>query len=367
MSRRILLATLSVLVVLTVVVTDGNAQSPKRKSRSARDEMYRTLPVDDMIRQAAENVSRRYNLNGDQAQFTQDMMAARVYKFLDEHEDEIWPIIRDMSRYQNPNKRLPPKAAKRMGKALKPLFLEARAAILEANSEWREILSPEQKRLHDHDLNEMQHSFKELDDRFTNWSEGKVTDEQGIFPSEREDRPPVDPKMPALKQSSADRAREMNVEWWDGYVGGFIEDYELDDGQVTTARSILKELKQRAEAQKAARKADYERVQQKLDEATRAKDLDKLHAAEAEKAELNAFLPVLFKELKKRLDTIPRTAQREKFKAKQKNFKWDHRPIGTPVEPPKTDEKAAKDTKGAKDTKDDTGSTSADKESKDKK
>ena len=101
--------------------------APKKKSQAqtAKEAVYRTLPVDDMIRQAAENVSRRYNLNPYQTQFTEDMMVKRVTRFLNEHEDEIWPIIRDMARYRNPRNRMDARTARRLGKAIKPIFVEA--------------------------------------------------------------------------------------------------------------------------------------------------------------------------------------------------------------------------------------------------
>jgi hypothetical protein len=273
-----------------------------------------------------------------------------------------------MSRYQNPNAKLPRKAAMRMGKAIQPLFLEAQEAILDAQGEWREILSEEQKKLHDYDLQEMEKSFNDLDRRFKSWSEGKVTEEGGIFPAEREDRPPVDPKMPKPGLSSADKARAMNTEWWDGYVKDFIRNFELDDGQIASAQSILKDVKERAKGYNESRKADFARAQRKYDAAKKAKDLDKLNEAEEEMAQLNAFVPQLFNELKSRLLKIPRPAQMKKAESRQKDFRWDYRPIGTPVPTEKkSTPKPAKEKNAAKKTKKDADASKGDPQPKKKK
>ena len=304
--------------------------APKKKSQAqtAKEAVYRTLPVDDMIRQAAENVSRRYNLNPYQTQFTEDMMVKRVTRFLNEHEDEIWPIIRDMARYRNPRNRMDARTARRLGKAIKPIFVEAQKAILDANGEWRDILSDEQKKLHDHDLAEMDKTFGDMDDRFANWSRGQVGTHQGIFPPKREDKPPVNPKMPT--KISADRVISGSLEWWDGYVESFIKNYELDAGQIATARSILKELKGRAAAYQETHKDDFARVEGELAAARKANDPDKINRAEQEFRKLKSFMEPLFEELKTRLAKIPRPAQRQKFESKIKDFRWANR---TPDKP----------------------------------
>ncbi|UCG16651.1 MAG: hypothetical protein JSV19_01175 [Phycisphaerales bacterium] len=329
MRRRVICVVLSASWVLGILAAEAIG-APQRKSRAqvAKEAVYRSLPVDDMIRQAAENVSRRYNLNPQQTQFTEDMMNKRVTRFLDEHEDEIWPIIRDMARYRNPKNRMDARTARRLGKAIKPIFVEAQKAILEANGEWREILSDEQKKLHDHDLAEMDRTFRDMDERFGNWSRGQVGRHQGIFPPQREDNPPVNPKMPS--KISADRVISGSLEWWDGYVESFIKNYELDAGQITTARSILKELKERAAAYQETHKDDLARVEAELAAARKANDPDKINRAEQEFRKLKSFMEPLFEELKTRLSKIPRPAQRQKFESKIKDFRWANR---TPDKP----------------------------------
>ncbi len=324
---------LGIVLGLVGQALPAGAQSQgNNDAEKAREFVYRSWPVDDMIRQAAENVARRYNLNPEQTAFTRDMMAKRVNAFLRDHEDQIWPVVRDMMRYQNPDRKMDPQTAQRLGRAIRPIFEEAQKEILAANSEWRDILSDEQKKLHDYDRQEMSKTFQDMDKRFAGWARGKVGDEQGIFPEDRPDTPPVNPRQPKPTEISASKVLGTSLEWWDGYVQAFIENYELDEGQINAAKSILKELKERASAYEKSHAAELKAVEEKIQAARREKDVNKLDAAMTDKRQANQYKVQLFEELKTRLDTIPRPAQKQKYAEKIKDFRWKNRP-GFPDEP----------------------------------
>ncbi|MBN1513917.1 MAG: hypothetical protein JXB13_18010 [Phycisphaerae bacterium] len=324
---------LGVMAGVAGMALPAGAQSEAdNDAEKARDYVYRSWPVDDMIRQAAENVARRYNLNPEQTAFTRDMMAKRVNAFLRDNEDQIWPVLRDMMRYQNPNRKMDAQTAQRLGRAIRPIFEEAQREILAANSEWRDILSDEQKELHDYDRKQMDKTFQDMDNRFAGWANGKVDNQQGIFPAERPDTPPVNPRQPKPTEISAAKVLGTSLEWWDGYVQAFIENYELDEGQINAAKSILKELKERASAHEKSHAAELKAVEDKIRDARRAKDVKKLDAAMTEKRQASQYKVQLFEELKTRLDTIPRPAQKQKYAEKIKSFRWKNRP-GFPDEP----------------------------------
>jgi len=106
----------------------------------------------------------------------------------------------------------------------------------------------------------------------------------------------------------------------------------LEEGQINAARSILKELKERASAYEKSHAAELKAVEEKIQAARRAKDVKKLDAAMAEKRQASQYKVQLFEELKTRLDTIPRLAQKQKYAEKIKEFRWKNRP-GFPDEP----------------------------------
>ena len=116
--------------------------------------------VEKIMQQAVRNISRRYNLNEAQTEKTQEIMQREVHRFLREHENEVWPLIRDLLASQLGAK--PPSnvdEVKRIGKAARPLAQLAREAIYRGNSEWRMYLTPEQKSTHDYDLGQMEETF----------------------------------------------------------------------------------------------------------------------------------------------------------------------------------------------------------------
>ena len=119
-------------------------------------------PTIDMIMDmAVQNITRRYNLNDDQKNRTQELMYRGVHEFLREHEDEVFPVIRDLLAGQlGPPDNL--EDTKRLGKAARPLAELAKESILKYNREWRTILTPEQKATHDFDLNEMDKTFAQM-------------------------------------------------------------------------------------------------------------------------------------------------------------------------------------------------------------
>ena len=87
------------------------AEDPK----DAKAEAYKMWDIDSMIHQAADNVSRRYNLNPQQADYTKKMMIERVTRFLEENQDQIWPLVRDLARFQLTGSAPDENTAKRIG------------------------------------------------------------------------------------------------------------------------------------------------------------------------------------------------------------------------------------------------------------
>lgn len=314
--RRLLFVTL--VITWTCAVIPSAARGGDAEIDKAREEVYHLLPVDSMIQQAADNVSRRYNLNEEQTRFTHDMMVKRVTKFLAEHDDELWPLVRELVSHQQQGKALDPATARRLSKIAQPIFEEAQAAILEANEEWRGILNDQQMQLHDYDLKEMRTTFGDMEQQFNQWEQGRAQANQGIFPAARVDKPPVvNPQPPEPGKSATAKVIGQKEEWWDGYVESFMKDYELDAGQITTAQSILKEMKERAAAYRQTHKAEFVETEKKAADALKAADRQKHRAAIEEERKLSQPIGEMFGELKERLEKIPRPAQRQKFEAKR--------------------------------------------------
>ena len=234
--------------------------------------------IELIMDQAVENLARRYNLNDEQKRKTDEIMRRRVSQFLKDHENDVWPVIRDLLASQLGAK--PPESpedVRRIGKAARPLAELAEKAILEGNDEWREYLSDDQRTQHDRDLADMFQQFEKVNRNLDTWAAGKPSAD-GIFPP-----PPVEdgrqrrPSKPAagLPQPAVESFK-ANV--LDTLVEGFIRDCNLDPGQIDAARSILNESKAKVLDFRDSNKGELDRLYSDEQAAQKARDHDKLSA-----------------------------------------------------------------------------------------
>ncbi len=273
--------------------------------------------VEKIMEQAVKNISLRYNLNEAQMAETEKLMKREVNRFLKDHEAEVWPAIRDLLASQLGGK--PPDSrdeVMRIGKSARPLAALAKDAILKANEEWRMYLTPEQKVTHDYDLGEIEKTFTQIDKNFSDWESGQPTD-AGIFPPP----PPASLSPPRPRKPPAGlpepEVETFRVSIFDTFVEEFIKDYQLDPGQIDSARSILKEFKAKANDFKTAKQAELSKIALDQKAAMEARDRDKVAATEAARKELLEPVYALFGEMETRLKGLLTTAQIQRFGLQQ--------------------------------------------------
>jgi hypothetical protein len=286
--------------------------------------------VDALIEQAVKNVSARYNLNEEQERVTRAMMFDGVRKFLETHKNDIWPLVRALSKYQFEGNLPEGEEAQRIGTAADPLIAEAEKAIFEANAKWREILSPEQKRLHDFDMRETKKTFSKVRENFDDWKKGKPKS-ASIFPDAPETlegEPPPPTKPPSIER--------MQPDMWDRYVQNFIRRYELDDAQKTAANSILADCKERAADFRKTNADKFSALETAAKEAAGANDNAKVAEIAIETKRLNEPIVALYAELMNRLEFIPNEAQREKAGTRSAAKQARKQPTTAPAEPAAT-------------------------------
>lgn len=269
--------------------------------------------------QAVNNIARRYNLNDEQRAHTEKLMKERVTKFLKDNENEVWPIIRELltSGLQAPKDQ---QALKRIGTAAKPLLDKARDEIFNANTEWRGILTDDQKQVHDFDLLEMTEQFKYMENNFKSWADGSPTD-PNLFPPvvtegsgpKRPQRPNagIPPKSESSKLPPAEK-KTVDVGIFDTFVEEFIKDYELDQGQKDSARSILTEFKTKALAYKESKLEEFNKVADDLKTALEKVDREGISKANEAHRKLREPFYELLSQMEGRLKGLLTTAQMEK-------------------------------------------------------
>lgn len=305
------------LAVFLALPMAARAEDPKE----AEQEFKGLWNVDTMMEQAVENISRRYNLNDNQKATTKKMLVEEVTKFLDTH-DNIWPLVRDLGRYQIRGEAPEGEIARRIGANALPLLEDIRETILRCNEDWDSILNEEQRALHEWDLNDMKITFEKMDENFTAMQQGKPRN-PGIFPGPNEHEvkaPPVRKKPPVSfnpKLNNAARENKPQEDDWDLYVRKFIEKYELTEAQSVSAHSILRECKTRATAYRLSKERDFEEAKKRLTEVQKSDQpaeikntKEKVWKGVLEK--LRKPVDDLFVELKDRLAKIPNAAQKKR-------------------------------------------------------
>ncbi|GJM24612.1 MAG: hypothetical protein DHS20C16_10270 [Phycisphaerae bacterium] len=305
------------MAVLLLLPISARAEDPKE----AEQEFKGLWNVDSMMEQAVENISRRYNLNDDQKSKTKKMLVDEVTKFLDTH-DNIWPLVRDLGRYQIKGEAPEGEIARRIGANALPLMEDIRETILSCNEDWDSILNEEQRRLHEWDLNDMKLTFEKMDENFTAMSQGKARN-PGIFPGPNEHEvkaPPVRKKpskdfKPKLVRDARDYRPQEDK--WELYVQDFIKKYELTEGQSEAAHSILRECKTRAAAYRLSKERDFADAKKRLTDVRKSKQpaaitktKEKVWTTVLQK--LRKPVDDLFEELKDRLAKIPSAAQKKR-------------------------------------------------------
>lgn len=312
--------------------------------------------IEQIMDQAVKNIARRYNLNDAQKEETQKLMKREVMRFLQEHEADVWPAIRDLLTIQIDGK-LPEskEAIERLGKVGKPLTKLAQQAIFEANDEWRLYLNPDQKRIHDFDMAEMRETFSQIDRNMDRLEKGEMPD-GGVFPPPK----PVagGPPKPRKPADGLPKPEIFEINIFENFVENFIKEFGLDPAQTDAARSILNETKTKADAFKLTKEQELLKVAMEKKAAAETRDRDRKEKAEAMKKDLLKPIDALFGEFEGRLKGLLTTAQLQKYEAKhaarstpEERLRADSsqiaakttppKPVAKPVQPPPTgDDKA---------------------------
>ncbi len=312
-----------VILIGSSLAAQDEAQTSEPLAASTSDRSVKATPIntatiEKIMDQAVTNISRRYNLNADQQQKTDEILKRDVYRFLREHENEIWPLIQDLFR----SGLRPPENdedVERIGKAARPLLKLVNDAILRGNEEWRMYLTPEQRRLHDYDLAEMEKTIEQIDRNLDQWAGGHPVDES-LFPAPPP--PELGPPRPTkpgkgLPPPVVDVFDPRTI--FDTFVEEFIKEYELNKGQRDSARSILAEYKAKADDFRNAKKQELTKLAEEMKTAFESRDRKKVAAAEMERKKLLKPVYELFGQMENRLTALLTTAQSERHGSEGKS------------------------------------------------
>lgn len=291
---------LAVLLALTTLPAFAQDEEAPRRKRGFSS----LINVDLLLENHARMLARRYNLTEDQAAFTKDYLKSRADEFLAEHRDDLFDLADRMFEVRAGGD-MSPQELIDWGKHALPLYNAAKHLIIEGNTEWREILTDEQRKIHDQDLAQMYDSFQITEGMIDRMVAGEMTVDEfragpraarpnstgdvspegqlpGVKPPVHTSPPaqPADPVPPPAKpeertltpgpvapvrptrggnappsgqpgrpvrnrpgtaRPGAATASENFKSEWEKYTQDFITRYQLDDAQSQKANSILKD------------------------------------------------------------------------------------------------------------------------------
>ena len=341
-------------VVLTTALVAAAAAAPAAPARKAKKSGIDLWNIDGMVRQAAEEIIRRYKLNDEQAGYTKQLLSKRVNTLLDKHGDKVRKLFREAMVMRMSGKPPTTEAIQSWSQQAVPIYQAVKREILEGNEEWGQILLPNQKEMHQTDIKDMMEDFTQYEQRLDRWSKGGFDAEKDWIKRTRRParsrtrRPPrikpkgdsshVIVKRPRTPPAGAPKGPsrfgakpgqdptavqqpqndvELDPEhFWDVYVRNFVRKYRLDSGQSGQAQTILKDCKERARRHRAAHHEEYLELRGRIRK-LRADggNAEAANAANRELGDLDAPISDLFEELKGRLESIPTSAQLQKHQA----------------------------------------------------
>lgn len=308
-------ATTAAVLLITASAAFGqvveSAKEPGQSATKPASATARTHPndptvwnVDQMMEEAVLQISRRYNLNKAQEEYTRLLLIRRTRVFLSTYEDQVRQLLKESIELRLGLRPGTPEALMDWAERAAPIYEAAKEAILEGNDEWRDILNDEQKKLHDSDLSQMQGNFANVDRVLQSWRDGRgSTTAWGV--TQPPAPPPAESGVVGGQVSTAPAQVELrNVEDnWLAYVERFIQIYKLDEKQQNSAKArIHKEMMEQAREYRDKHKADFEKLEAEL-RATLAKEDRKTRREEllARRSRLEGPIRTMFVHLDRRL------------------------------------------------------------------
>jgi hypothetical protein len=132
------------------------------------------MNVDLMVNTYTRFLARKYDLTEEQDEYTREFLRAKAQTFMDGHREELMGLVERMFDARTGGEMSQAELID-WGKRVMPVYEEAKRIIVDGNSEWRDILTEDQKRIHDEDLALMAQSFQTTEDQLHRIVVGQMT------------------------------------------------------------------------------------------------------------------------------------------------------------------------------------------------
>lgn len=265
--------------------------------------------AEQMMEDAVLQISRRYDLNKAQENYTRLLLISRTRKFLHDHEPDVRELLKESIDFRLDPRKATPEALKRWSERAAPIYAAAVQAILEGNEEWRDILNPDQQKLHDQDLAQMNANFAQISRVMDQWKAGKGL--AGLALAAQPDEQPTEQGTSLTQQPETVVSKFLEDNWL-AYVNKFIQAYQLDEKQANAARmKVHSESFEQAKAYRERHKAEFDAIDSQLKAPHRGADNPiKPKELFRKRVELEKPLREMFVAMNGRLKELLRSDQR---------------------------------------------------------
>jgi hypothetical protein len=278
--------------------------------------------IDNYINTQVQSLKEQYSLTPEQVNKVRGFITKDDVRILFKSAGQVEKFDRDMRKRVEGKKELTIQDLQDIqegSKKLYPLCQKTFKSMMIQAVKIHSILTDEQKKSHQKEIDEVEMNTAELTTRLGRWKEGNIKAEElkecftAKEQNESENGNPDDDSD--LKMYSA-----ASYDYWELYVKTFIEAFGLDKGQQAMAYSVLSDMKSKAEIYRKDHAAQYEEAQKRIDELRGYKITDKVGGKNAMEAlaekrkqlqDIDKPLLDMFEELKQRLMKIPTEQQRK--------------------------------------------------------
>jgi len=293
--------------------------------------------IDLLVDNYARFLARKYDLTEDQDAYTKVLLRDRSYEFLDKHETQLRGLVDRMFEVRSGGEMTQDELVE-WGKQVRPIYDDAKRLVIGGNDDWREILTPEQQKIHDEDVRLMTQSFATTEDQLDRIVSGEMTVEEFRSPqrgnrraartpkakptppppSERTEKPRPTPPVPDARVTNTPREEDhgklrptprgttraprtaskpeprvsrqpassakrtptrssgkKSESEWEKYVREFIVKYQLNDEQTQKANAVLEDCQAQADRYLKSQESQIARIDKQLDELKKSKDKNK--------------------------------------------------------------------------------------------
>jgi len=243
-------------------------------------------------------------------------------KFLKENRAEFQPLINEFVEMHLSMEPPAKEQVQAWSDRMLPAFQKIRGQLNAGIEDVRGVLNPLQRAQFEADVLKFGAGLQIAEAKINQWQRGEYDEGEFWDPPRSERRRRREARkaaenmdQPTPEPEPVDQvAQELAA--WERYVEEFIRLYDLDESQRGTAKSCLKELTERAVAY---RDRNQERIQ-RLEARIARNDGSEEQLAEIKEQLVAIYGPIddMFKELQRRLESIPTTQQRENVANKGK-------------------------------------------------